>query len=74
MYPNLKAEFARRNWTLAQVVEKMKAKNEDMSMTIGTLSGKMRGLYPFTYNEAVFIKNEILETDLPLEVLMEAVE
>lgn len=73
MYPNLKAEFARRNLTLERIVEKMKSKDEEKAMSIGTLSGKMRGQYPFTYDEAVFIKNDILETDIPLEELFERV-
>lgn len=71
MYPNLKAEFARRNFTLEKIVEIMKERGR--SMSLGTLSSKMRGLFPFTYDEAIFIKNDVLETDIPLEVLFERV-
>ena len=63
MYPNLKAEFARRGFTLEMVAKRL-------GVALSTLSQKLRGVYPFTLNEAKKLK-EILETDLPLEVLFE---
>ena len=64
MYPNLKAEFVRRGLTLEKVAPVL-------DMTIGTLSLKMNGKSPFTFNEAVSLKRDVLKTDIPLEVLFE---
>jgi hypothetical protein len=71
MYPNLKAEFARKNLTLADVVAELRKKG--MKMTIGTLSTKMNKKnkkLTFSFDEAVALK-QILNTDLPLEELFE---
>lgn len=62
MYPNVRAEFARRGLTLEVVSEKL-------NISISTLSLKMnKG--GFTLKEAKQIK-EILNTDIPLEELFE---
>ena len=71
MYPNLKAEFARNNFTLANVVTELEKKG--IKMTVGTLSMKMNKKnkkLTFSFDEAVALK-QILNTDLPLEDLFE---
>lgn len=65
MYKNVKAEFARKGLTLELVAK-------ELGITISTLSQKMNGKYPFTLNEAKAIKN-VLEVDIPLEILFEEV-
>ena len=64
MYPNLKAEFTRRGLTLEKVAP-------ILGVTISTLSQKMNGKYPFTFDEAKTLKNDVLKTDISLEVLFE---
>lgn len=71
MYPNLKAEFARKNLTLCKIVEELK--KMDCKMTVSTLSMKLNGKFPLTLNEAKALKH-VVETDLPLEVLFEEAE
>lgn len=66
MYPNFNAEYARKNFTLEKFVEELKKRG--ISMTVGTLSQKKTGKYPITLNEAKVFK-EIVETDLPLDIL-----
>lgn len=61
MYPNLKAEMARKGITAKQLAEMI-------GVTQSTFSLKMRGEYDFTFAEAVKIK-DILGVDIPLEVL-----
>lgn len=61
MYPILKGELAKRGITL----EKLAA---HLGKTVGTVSQKLRGIYPITLREAVQIK-EFLNTDLSLEQL-----
>ena len=63
MYPNVRAEFARKKLTLEAV-------SEQMGITIGTLSAKLRGLYPLTLNEAKKIK-EIIGTNMTIDDLFE---
>lgn len=63
MYPNLRAEMKRKGITLAWLAEQL-------GITIGTLSQKLTGKSPFTLNEAKKIK-EILELDIPIEILFE---
>ena len=62
MYPTLKAEFARRGLTLQMVADRL-------GIGVSTLSSKIRN-GGFTLKEAKQIK-EILETDIPIEVLFE---
>jgi len=61
MYPNLKAEMARNNITMTKLAEVL-------DRTTGTISGKLKGNYPFTLDEAKRIK-AVLQTDLSLEEL-----
>ena len=68
MYPNVKAEFARKDLTLEKVVAELKKRG--ISMTIATLSQKLNGKYPITLDEAKAIK-EITGADIPLEILFE---
>ena len=66
MYPNLDAEFARKKLTLEKVAP-------ILGITGSTLSLKKNGKYDFTLNEAKKIKYEVLQTDIPLEVLFEEI-
>lgn len=71
MYPNLKAEFARKNLTLEKVIAELEKRG--IKMTLSTLSLKMNKknkTYSFTFNEAKALK-EIVETDMSLEELFE---
>lgn len=61
MYPNLRAEMARRNITGYELAEKI-------GITNGTFSLKFNGKSEFTLDEALKIKN-VLESDLSIEVL-----
>lgn len=63
MYPNLRAEFARKNMTFQIVADAL-------GITVGTLSVKYNGKFGFTLDEAVAIK-KLLDVDMPLEVLFE---
>ena len=63
MYPNVKAEIARKGLTLDAI-----AKAIGISLT--TLSQKLNGKYPITLNEAKKIK-VVLGVNIPLEVLFE---
>lgn len=63
MYPNLRAEMARRNLTLEPLAN-------ELDITVPTLSQKLNGKYPITLNEAKKIK-VFLNTEIPLEVLFE---
>lgn len=63
MYRNVKAEMTRRGITLEMLSEKMKP-------NVGSLSNKLNGKQPLTFNEAKQIKS-ILGVDMPLEVLFE---
>lgn len=65
MYPNVKAEMARRGITLADI-----AKDPSIDKTVSTMSLKFSGKAPITLTEAMRIK-AILGTDLPLETLFE---
>lgn len=61
MYPNLKAELARRDITLAKLAE-------ELGITVPTLSLKLNGKYPLTWDEAVKIKR-FIGVDIPIETL-----
>lgn len=63
MYPNLRAEMARKGITAKQLAEQI-------GITASTFSLKMRGEYDFTMDEAIKIK-AILEVNLSLETLFE---
>lgn len=62
MYPNVKAEFARKGLTLQMVADRM-------GISVSTLSTKIRN-GGFTLKEAKQIK-EILEVNTPIEELFE---
>ena len=63
MYRNVKAEMTRRGITLETLAQQL-------GVTIGTLSNKLNGKQPLTFNEAKKIKSE-LAVDIPLEELFE---
>ena len=66
MYPEIKAELARKGMTIV-----------DLSNATGiryqTLSEKLRGNYSITVNEAILIK-DALKVKTPIEVLFERKE
>ena len=61
MYRNVKAEMVRMGMTAKMLAT-------ELDITMGTLSQKLNGKYPFTLNEAKKIK-EILNSALPIEEL-----
>lgn len=63
MYPNLKAEMARKGFTLADV-------SKVLGVRVSTVSDKFNGKYPISLNEAKKIK-KMLDVDLTLEELFE---
>ena len=71
MFPNLKAEFARKGLTLEKVVNELEKLG--VGMTVPTLSLKMNKKNKkagFTLDEAVALK-KIVGSDMPLEELFE---
>lgn len=66
MYPNMRAEIARKNLRLEDIVAKMKKKGFNLSVSM--LSQKLNGKYPLYLDEAKALK-AIVETDIPIEVL-----
>lgn len=66
MYPNLRAEMARKNITLADLAD-------SVGVTVSTISQKLNGKFPITLKEAKAIKERI-GVDLPLEELFEEAE
>lgn len=68
MYSNLRAEIARKNLTLEKIVEKLKERG--INITVSMLSQKLNGKYEIYLKEAKALK-EIVETDLPLDILFE---
>lgn len=66
MYPNLKAEMARRNITIEGL-------GNILGITPPAASKKCSGKTDFTLKEAVTIK-EALGVDIPLDVLFEHAE
>lgn len=69
MFPNLRAEFARRHLTMADVVEGI-LKESGVQISITHFSLKMNGKYQFTLEEAFAIK-KFLKTKLTLDVLFQ---
>jgi len=61
MYPNLRAEIARKNVTDAEVASAI-------GVSVSQFSLKKNGKYPFTLIEAFAIKN-FLQSKLSLDVL-----
>jgi transcriptional regulator with XRE-family HTH domain len=70
MYPNLKAELARKNITLEKLSKALEERG--IYKTIQTLSNRINGKCTFTLDEAKAIK-EILGTDIPIDILFEEV-
>lgn len=68
MYPNVKAELARKGFTLEKLSEEMDKRG--VKRTVPTLSLKMSGRYDFTLNEAKLIK-KIVGTELTIDELFE---
>lgn len=71
MYLNLKAEIARKNLTLEDLVNALKGKG--FNLTVSMLSQKLNGKYPIYLKEAKALK-EILETDLSIDYLFDPTE
>ena len=65
MYPNLRAEMARKNVNMTYLAE-------HLGVTLGTLSLKINGKNEFSFGEAVQIKR-LLGVDMALEELFEKV-
>jgi transcriptional regulator with XRE-family HTH domain len=63
MYPNLRAELARKGMTLTELAK-------ETGMSLNVLSGRVNGKYEFTYSETLKIK-KALGVDIPLEILFE---
>lgn len=63
MYPNCKAELARKNITLDKL-------SKVLGLSVTTTSLKLNGKYPLTLREAKAIK-AFLKVDIPLEILFE---
>lgn len=61
MYPNLRAELARKGATLTKVAEYL-------GINISTLSQKYNGKSEWSFREVIAIK-EFLGTNMPLEEL-----
>ena len=61
IYPNLRAELARKGWTLQQLADLIQIKVE-------TLKKKLQGYSDLKFSEARKIK-DVLGVDIPLEVL-----
>jgi len=68
MYPNFRAECARKKLTLEKIVEELRKRGYKIS--VSHLSQKLTGKYPISLTEAKDLK-EIVETDLTLEELFE---
>lgn len=66
MYPNLRAELARKNITRGEIAKKC------LGIRPSTLSLKLAGLSEFYFREAVDIKR-YLGVDMPLEELFKQV-
>lgn len=65
MYPNLRAEIARKGWTNSYVAERLE-------MNAASFSQKMNGKADFTMAEAKSLK-ALLGVDIPLDVLFDKV-
>ncbi len=63
MYPEVRADMARKNITLAMIAE-----DPRVDCTVSTVSLKLQGKAPLTLNEAKAIK-AILKSTLPIEEL-----
>ncbi len=66
MYPNLRAEIARKGVTATAIADAL-------GITKGTLSQKMQGKSAFTVPEAKAIK-KLLDADVTIDELFDTVE
>ena len=71
MYPNFRAEYARKNLTLEKLVNELAKKGIEIS--VSQLSSKINGKSPIRLTEAKALK-EIIETDLTIDELFEVEE
>lgn len=70
MYPNFKAEYARKGFTLEKLADELKARG--VNRTVATLSQKLNGVYPLTLNEAKALK-DIVAPEVPIDILFQEV-
>lgn len=70
MFPNLRAEIARRGLTFAQVANGVVDADGVPFNSVTHFSLKMNGKYPFTLDEAFAIK-KFLNTKLSIDVLFQ---
>lgn len=61
MYPNVRAEMARRNVTLTML-------GDALHKSVATVSGKIKGNYPITIEEAKIMKT-VIGVDMSLDEL-----
>jgi plasmid maintenance system antidote protein VapI len=66
MYPNLRAELARKGMTLTELSQKV-------DMSLAQISGRVNGNRELTFDDAVKIK-QALDVNVPLEILFERAE
>lgn len=66
MYPNIKAELARKDMSIVEL-------STATGINLSTLYGKLKGDYKFTVDEAMNIKTAI-GVDIPIEVLFKKKE
>ncbi len=69
MNENLRAEIARKNMSLMDLVDEINKQGYlERPMRYQTLSEKVRGNYPITVKEAIAIK-KALQVEMPIEDL-----
>ena len=66
MYPNFKAEYVRRGFTLEKLAEEMEKR--DCKRTVATISQKLNGKYILTLNEAKILR-DIVAPEISIDVL-----
>ena len=71
MYPNLRAEMARKNITIRRLWELLNENGEKISLS--QLQLKLSGKYEFTLPEAFAIGN-VVDAGISIEVLFEKME
>lgn len=71
MYPNFRAEYAKKKFTLDKLVDELDKRG--IKISASHLSQKLNGVCPIRLNEAKALK-EILGTDLTIEELFEVEE
>ena len=66
MFPNIRAEMARKGLIQQDIVNELQKRG--FTMVVPTFSAKLNNKFEFTFAEAVAIK-DILGVDMPLEEL-----